>query len=295
LQILVACVFALFSNTFASADSFAFEDIRFWVGTGANRAALVIDWVENGAEPPALVWGYRWDGAATGARMLADVLTADDRLFAKLRGSAANPIALYGVGYDANDDGSFVLSDGTAFDAAGMAFTDPADAAFSLDSQDYYAEGWYTGFWHYGIASGNPFSGGAWTDTPVGMAGRTLSDGDWDSWTYSPTFNFASFAANPVAAASPYPAGDYDHNGRVESADFMHWKNLYGSTRDPSADGNYNGVVDSADYIVWRNHLGSAGAKTVVVGPTVPEPASLTMTIAGLIAMLWRRRSNNQR
>ena len=53
-----------------SAQPFTFDDIEFWVGTGANRAALVIDWLENSNEPPALVWGYRWNGTATGRDML---------------------------------------------------------------------------------------------------------------------------------------------------------------------------------------------------------------------------------
>src|SRR6476620_10618968 len=85
--VLFACVLAIVVTPDAIADTFMFADIEFWVGTGANRAALVIDWRENAAGPPARVWGYRWDGAANGAKMLTDVLAADDRLFAKLGGT----------------------------------------------------------------------------------------------------------------------------------------------------------------------------------------------------------------
>ena len=42
-------------------------DIQLWAGTGANEAAMVIDW-NDGKSDESLVWGYRWDGSATGAR-----------------------------------------------------------------------------------------------------------------------------------------------------------------------------------------------------------------------------------
>ena len=78
--------------SFLSAQPFTFDDIEFWVGTGANRAALVIDWVEGSTEPPALVWGYRWDGTARGSDMLTAIVAADPRLFAKLGGTPSNPM-----------------------------------------------------------------------------------------------------------------------------------------------------------------------------------------------------------
>ena len=122
LQIAIACVFVLMP-TLVIAAPFTFDDIDYWVGTGSNRAAFVIDWVENSTEPPALVWGYRWDGTANGRDMLTAIVAADDRLFAKLGDTSANPVAVYGLGYDADDDGEFALDDDTAFDADGIAFT----------------------------------------------------------------------------------------------------------------------------------------------------------------------------
>jgi hypothetical protein len=270
----------------ARGDAFSFEDIQYWIGTGDNRAALVIDWVENAVDPPALVWGYRWDGAATGADMLRDVLVADDRLFAKLGSSMSSLVATYGIGYDANDDGIFALNDGTAFNADGIVVTDAADLAIANDPDDLYAEGWYTGFWHYGIASSNPYDGGAWADTPQGMATRNLTDGAWDSWTFSPTFNFASFAMNPLAAQSPFSSGDYDLDGVVSVADYARWKARYGST-DAAADGNGNGIVDAADYTVWRNNLGMGVSAASQPAAEVPEPH---LAIVGLLTLLVIRR-----
>ena len=164
------CVLAVVSwPSFAAA--FTFDDIEFWVGSGANRAAMVVDWSDTASDPPALVWGYRWDGTAFGRDMLKAVVAADDRLFAKIGGSLANPVAIYGLGYDANDDSSLALDDNTSFNDEGFALSSPADGGVSVDAADHYAEGWFTGFWHYGQASSNPYSGGMWTDVAARHGG----------------------------------------------------------------------------------------------------------------------------
>ncbi|HEY3393420.1 MAG TPA: dockerin type I domain-containing protein [Lacipirellulaceae bacterium] len=286
-------VLLLASTSFAQ-PSFSFDDIRFWVGAGDNRAAVAIDWHEYQAEPPALVWGYRWDGTAHGNDMLAAVVAADSRLFAKLGGSRSDPNAVYGLGYDASGDGQFAIDDDTVFDAEGFAFTGPADLAMASDRGDYYAEGWFTGFWHYGVAPANPFNGASWSDTAVGMASRLLTDGAWDSWTFSATFNFASFAENPIAAAPPITPGDFNQDGRVDASDYTAWRNAFGSTSHLAADGSGNGIVDAADYAVWRKafgmtKIGTSPAQSI----NIPEPTS--MLLAGGIFMtpfMFRRKAN---
>jgi hypothetical protein len=280
----VACAVVMIASH-AIAGPFTFDDVDYWVGTGTSRAALVIDWVENSTEPAALVWGYRWDGTAYGRDMLTAIVAADDRLFAKLGGSPTNPVAVYGLGYDANNDGTFALDGGSGFDAGGFAYTGPADGSTSLDAADYYAEGWFTGFWHFGIASLNPYDGGSWSDIPAGMAGRLLADGAWDSWTFSPTFNFAAFAENPSAAATPFPPGDFNRDQQVDDLDYQLWKSEFGSTNSPAVDGNGNGVVDAADYTIWRNHVG-LGAGSWAAGDGVPEPTSLWFTLCS-VWVLW--------
>src|SRR3954465_10393847 len=82
----VASVFAVQAHAFA----FSFDDITYWVGSGSNRASLAIDWQQGSSQPASLVWGYRWDGIATGAQMLSAIVAEDPRLFAKLGDTAAN-------------------------------------------------------------------------------------------------------------------------------------------------------------------------------------------------------------
>jgi hypothetical protein len=287
LQIAFTCGLALLAINRTTAQAFTFDDIQFWVGAGTQRAALVIDWYEGRPAPPALAWGYRWDGTARGSDMLRAILAADDRLYAKVGGTPTNPNALYGLGYDADGDGQFALDDGTTFNDEGIAFTSPADLATSVDPDDLYAEGWFTGFWHYGVetpAGTNPFGGSGWSDIPVGMASRTLVDGSWDSWTFSPTFNFAAYAENPEPAPPLFAPGDYTRDGQVDAADYARWRQEFGSTSDLSADGNNNDTVDAADFVIWRKHVtddATVSVATFVI--EIPEPGTISLFVFALV------------
>jgi hypothetical protein len=274
-----------------SAQPFNFDDIEFWVGTGANRAALVIDWLENSSEPPALVWGYRWDGAANGRDMLHAVVAADPRLFAKFGNHAEYGAAVFGYGYDAGNDGAFEIDDGTVFDAAGLAFVpSPADGTMPVDTGDYYTEGWVRGFWRYLAAVGNPFDGGTWEDRGAGIDARSLSDGDWDSFTFEtsavPIPPFDGQPANPVAALPPLGElpGDFNHDGQVTAADYAVWRSAFGASSQLDADGNADGIVDAADYVVWRNQFTANQSSLGALGTlSVPEPATLAVLEIALI------------
>lgn len=50
------------------------NDILFWVGEGTNEAVMAVNWADT-----ALAWGYRWNGTATVADMMAHIAAADPR------------------------------------------------------------------------------------------------------------------------------------------------------------------------------------------------------------------------
>jgi hypothetical protein len=284
-------IFSAFSwPTPSSAEPFSFENIDYWVGAGNNRAAVVIDWKEDSAEPPALAWGFRWDGTATGRDMLVAVVVADPRLYAKFGGSGGNPAAVYGLGYDANYDGQFGIRDGTMFNDSGIAFgSAPFFGTTANDSNDYYAEGWTFAFWHHGIASTNPYDGGVWSSSS-GMASRVLTDGSWDSWTMTAGTGLNKFAENPVAASPPFSPGDYNRNGIVDAADYRMWKQSFGLSFNLPADGNGNQLVDAADYVVWRANLTSIFSNNATISLALPEPnTSFLFAIVLQASYLFRR------
>jgi hypothetical protein len=96
-------------------------------------------------------------------------------------------------------------------------------------------------------------------------------------------------------------AGDYNHNGTVDQADYTIWRQNFGSTTLLDADGNLNGVVDAADYAIWRKNFGKSwpGAGSSVGGgqslglfnSSVPEPTSGALIwLAGSAFLLRVRR-----
>ncbi len=233
-RFLIAWLFGFSSVNAATITSL--DEIAFWTGSGENRAAIVIDWDGESSADESLAWGYRWDGEASGEDMLRAVLASDARLFAKLGASSPSGVATYGFGYDLDNDSEFGITDSAIFNLDGIAISGPPDdpppAAMATDSEDLYAEGWFTGFWRYGLSNGNPFLDGGWTNSGVGMSSRTLTDGDWDSWAFTPTFSLTAFAENAIAATAPGLAGDFDSDQDVDGADFLVWQRNFGISSD---------------------------------------------------------------
>lgn len=90
--------------------------------------------------------------------------------------------------------------------------------------------------------------------------------------------------------------GDYNFDGVVEAADYLVWRDQFGSggpfPHDGGyADGNRDGIVDVRDYLVWRNNLEATGATNSLPSGAgglvpVPEPTGCLLlpiaTCAGL-------------
>jgi hypothetical protein len=156
--------------------AFTFDDVRFWVGDGENRAALVIDW-NDGISPESLAWGYRWDGSATGADMLEAIDAADSRL--AVRGTVSGyGLFVDGIRYEAPDG-------------------DTHDAGTTPD---------WSMSWSYWVidAGGGP----SWASSWAGASDRSLSDGSWDGWSFTAwdlNYNPVTAPGEP-AAAVPEPA-----------------------------------------------------------------------------------------
>jgi len=289
------------ASTASSTTNFSFDEIQYWIGEGANRAAMVVDWDSASSADESLVWGFRWDGIAYGEDMFRAILEADRYFYAKLSPPGSFGTAVYGLGFDRNYDCDLNLSDATHFNEHGLNISDapdqPPPAAISLDPKDYYEEGWFTGFWHYGLSSGNPFDGGAWVSSQLGMSSRVLADGDWDGWTMTrelPDFsdpNFVAlpaFAENPIATVVPHTA-DFDCDSMVAGVDFLAWQQGFGSLSGAQledGDATGDGSVDASDLSRWQIEYGrvhSPPSSTLTATfAVVPEPGS-NVLILGLL------------
>jgi hypothetical protein len=99
-----------------------------------------------------------------------------------------------------------------------------------------------------------------------------------------------------TATAPPLPSGDYNHNGVIDGADYVVWRNTLGQSASPAgsgADGNQSGTIDAGDYTYWRQRFGdtvpgsAAGSGLPSVG-SVPEPSAGFLLIWWLLALVRR-------
>ena len=205
---------------------FTFDMIESWSGEGSNRAALVIQW-NDPEETNALVFGYRWDGLATGADMIRAVVADNPQLYGLIQytnvSSPTDPLGGYtinGFGWDRDGDGDIALKDtkdnqiyysenglfihprGYDPDKGGSSDYD-YDDWIAVDNDDFWGAGWYLSYWSYWVKGSQESSFGysGW-----GASGRVLEDGCWDGWNFSLDM-MPSDWKNFKAAPNPLPEG----------------------------------------------------------------------------------------
>jgi hypothetical protein len=79
---------------------------------------------------------------------------------------------------------------------------------------------------------------------------------------------------------------DYNHNGLVDAADYVLWRQQLGTNvpNGTGADGDGNGIVNQLDYDLWRSHFGlTMGAGGSLSTGAVPEPTTCILLAAGAI------------
>ena len=185
----------------AIADgTFTMDMIENWSGEGANRAAFVVQWNAEG-ETSALVWGFRWDGEATGETMARAIAASDPRFVIMTETGTAYGSTVSGFGYDVNKSGDFsITKDGVTLspDENGIIFSSSYgyDGWTCTDPEDYWQSGWYQGYWSYWLKSSDSDT---WGYSGTGITGRKLTDGCWDGWNFA--VNMSSQPWKPLAPA----------------------------------------------------------------------------------------------
>lgn len=204
---------------------FTFDMIQSWSGEGSNKAALVIQW-NDPSETYALVFGYRWDGQATGADMLRAVTEDNPQLYSLIQytnvSSPTDPNGGYtinGIGWDKDADGDIALIDtghgnqmyysetGLFIHPRGYVPGQGGSPSYDYDDwkaadiDDYWGAGWYSAYWSYWVKSNSDATFGY---SSLGASGRVLTDGCWDGWNFA--VGMMSSAWKPFKAApAPIP------------------------------------------------------------------------------------------
>jgi hypothetical protein len=208
-KILAAALALPLSCLCAQAQIDGFNNIQYWIGAGANRAALVLQW-NDGLTPLSVAWGYRWDGEATGLHMLRAIAGTT-----RIEDPAGDPV-------------------GSATGADNRLSLGLVEYSFGLSvlSLEYWPKvgpvrtrnDWFSGYWQYLIRGGNfeyddwetgdtavydvagsgIYAPQAWTSSPIGAGERPLLDGAWDAYSFAPSFQ-PQPVEQPVAASLPVP------------------------------------------------------------------------------------------
>jgi len=105
----------------------------------------------------------------------------------------------------------------------------------------------------------------------------------------------AGFSYDRAEPPSSSPTGDYNGDLVVNAADYTVWRNTLGTMATPAgsgADGIADGTIDGADYTFWKQHFGdvvTAGAGASGFAAAVPEPATVSLMLAGILAVTISR------
>ncbi len=203
---LIAAFAALIAITASAARAQtavnSFDDIKFWTGTGTNRAALVIEF-QSGTNTLSVAWGYRWNGD----NVMQDMLFA---LAGRIAGAQQAPLPdqdsdprlSVNVGYF---DGYGFYINSMSYVPSGLAGGWPLSPLSIAD--DYFVSGTYAGIY---FLSGN----GTWTGDPMnysewdGIPTLQVQNGGWYGVVQtdgSATHSFSQPVWAPVAAPPPVP------------------------------------------------------------------------------------------
>ncbi|HTR40601.1 MAG TPA: PEP-CTERM sorting domain-containing protein [Pseudomonadales bacterium] len=210
----IAVIALALAGALASASATPQTDllstIQNWTGTGQNEAGLVIDWYNGTSSEESLMWGYRWNGTATGEQMIEAIVASDPRLFAEESGfNTGFGTVLFGLGYEPSGNPNFQLSPPLSFDSQGFAYAGSYsavnDSRTAVNSSDVWMEGFNSGYWAYYTSTDARLTANEsdWDSSMVGMSDRVLANGDFDGWIFAPGFN--SPAPSDYVPASPVP------------------------------------------------------------------------------------------
>ncbi len=154
--------------------------------------------------------------------------------------------------------------------------TDPTDPLTASDWTGRDVQVSYLDLWNAGILQANGLSGKTGTRFGDGTTPHTLQPADFADFfmvTNNPgdaNYTLTSLITAPIQ-------GDHNGDGVVDLADHVWWRRF---------DGSQQGYDD------WVANFGfPPGSGSGSSNSAVPEPASLTMLLLGMLAMLHRRRA----
>jgi hypothetical protein len=188
----------------------AFSDILYWVGEGANEAVMAVNWADT-----ALAWGYRWNGTATVADMMADIAAADPRFsytgeglisdinYIDTAAGMTTPLGITpGNWWESKNNG--VMDMGTAQVLSNGDFEKWADPAAGVVVDSVYYDGWGWSYLHVYPMTITPVTVPDTTTTPIDSTGISEISMAVESIWPNPTTSIVNVSVNRDAKAALY-------------------------------------------------------------------------------------------
>ncbi len=107
----------------------------------------------------------------------------------------------------------------------------------------------------------------------------------WETLSGPTSVNWDDMFFGPVSA-------DFDGDGDVDGDDFLAWQRGAGTTANATpadGDANIDGAVNDEDLAVWELQFGTVPPVITAAVASIPEPATLVLGCAAMIALLRRR------
>ena len=208
-----ASVALMCATSYGLAMSFSMNDIRYWVGEGTNRCAVVIDFNDSSIENSSFAWGYRWNGDAPSMTAILQQITAADKRLKMFASSGQWGTFIEAFGYDADGDGG-------TFTLNGYVKSDDDDIFPAITTEYDTDEG--TGntvvsgnSWMQLYGTGLDFTDVTFDATPYGVDSTYPEDGQWICWRvcqyvslYDADGNFLDYSDDISSECQPV-AADY--------------------------------------------------------------------------------------
>lgn len=167
----------------------SFEDIRYWIGEGTNRIAVIFDFHDGSKPQTSFAWGYRWNGTATNMTEIVGQISAlDPRLHAFISTSTYGSF-VDAFGYDLDDDGgTFERVYNSEIQATASVASDeddifPSPESYSgIDDEGHFVSMGTS--WLQLWGTGESLTDVGWAMTPNGIDGTFPTNGQWVCWRF---------------------------------------------------------------------------------------------------------------
>ena len=257
--------------TYGSGSVLLNDDIGATIGTATDLAVSM--WVKYGsaASDPAFFSNKNWNsGGNTGINLAYQPNNGQGGLDANFKASTGTRADVEPFsGFEPGNWHHVVLN--IDRDAATSVYIDGA-----LFGTNTTSAGSLDGAFNFRL-----FNDGTGTYS-AGTGFTNLMIDEFSTWSRLLTNDEIAFLS--TSAISNGLAGDFNHNGVVDGADYVVWRKGLGSTYTQN------------DFNTWRSNFGvtnGAGAESESEGPSssVPEPAGAIACVSAMMALLMVRRS----